>query len=141
MLISAKIYWLVEVIGVSNTNQGGQLEVLQFTLDYTGFPIEISKSAGRFIATSPGFIDSAIYEAGRLVTIAGEVKGKKISVLEGANYSYPIISIKEIFAWNMKETEKGISSPTPTFYNNYNPYDFSHDVPLWYRPPGPAISR
>lgn len=127
------------VAGVKNSKEGGQLEIVQFPLDHTGFPIEVSRSYGRFIATSPDFLDSAIYKDGRLVTLAGEIKGQKTRMLDGAEYTYPIIGIKEIYAWKMDETERGLGSPDPSFYNNYNPYDFSHDVPLWYRPPGPVI--
>lgn len=139
--IGKKILVGGKIAGVRNYNEGGRMEVVQFTLDNTGFPIEVSRSAGRFIATSPDFIDPIIYKAGRLVTLAGEVKGKKTGTVDGAEYTFPVIGIKEIFAWKQNEDEKGFTSPAPSFYNNYNPYDFSHDVPLWYRPTGPVFRQ
>lgn len=128
-----------KIAQVKNTNDGGQLEILQLTLDNTGFPIEVSKSAGRFVATSPDFFDPLVYKAGRLVTMTGEVKGKKPTTVDGAEYFVPAIGVKEIFTWKIDEDGKGLNSPAPSFYNNYNPYDFSHDVPLWYRPTGPVF--
>lgn len=139
--IGKKILVGGKIARIRNSNEGGQLEVVQFTLDNTGFPIEVSKSAGRFIATSPDFLDPLIYKVGRLVTMAGEVKGKKQGAVDGAEYLFPLIGIQEVFAWKQDENEMGVTSPTPSFYNNYNPYDFSHDVPLWYRPTGPVFRQ
>lgn len=128
-----------KIAQVRNNKEGGTIEVVQFPLDNAGFPLEVAKSAGRFYATSPDFFDPLIYTNNRLVTMTGEVKGKKAGSIDGAEYIFPVIGVKEIFTWKMDEESRGLSSPSPTFYNNYNPYDFSHDVPLWYRPTGPVM--
>lgn len=128
------------VAGVKNTKDGGQLEIVQFQLDDVGFPIESSHSGGRFLATSPDFVDAMIYKPRRLVTIVGEVKGKKTLPLDEAEYTYPVITIKEIYAWKLSETEKAFPYPTPAPYYNYDPYYYGYDVPpYWYRPLGPVF--
>ena len=137
--IGRKIMVGGKIAGVRNSNEGGLMEVVQFTLDDSGFPIEVSKSAGRFIATSPDFLDPLIYKIDRLITMTGEIKGKRTGAIDSMTYVYPMISIQEIFAWKFDENERGVDYPSPSFYNNYNPYDFSHDVPLWFRPSGPVI--
>jgi outer membrane lipoprotein len=128
-----------KVVAVRNASGSGQMEVVQFDLDEVGFPMEVSRSAGRFIATSPDFIDPAIYRTGGLITLAGEVKGKKVGTIDGAEYTFPLIGIKEIFAWKIDNEDKGLIAPSPGFYNSYNPYGYSHEDPLRYRPIGPVI--
>ncbi|WP_243373525.1 Slp family lipoprotein [Geotalea sp. SG265] len=121
---------------VRNTKGTGQMEVVQFSIDTSGYPIETSQSGGRFIATSADFLDPIIYKTGRLITMTGEVKGQKSGTIDGAEYTFPVIGIKEIFTWKMNDDEK---SPSSAFYNNYNPYEYNHDTPLLYRPTGPVI--
>jgi outer membrane lipoprotein len=128
------------VVVAKNTKEGGQLEIVQFKLDELGFPIESSNSGGRFLATTPDFIDAMVYSPRRMVTIVGEVKGKKVLPLDEVDYTYPVISIKEIYAWKVQESERGFPYPAPGSYNNYDPYYYGYDVPpYWYRPSGPVF--
>ncbi len=108
------------IANVKNTNEGGQLEVVQLKLDDNGIPEDAFSSDGRFVATSPNFLDNMIYKPGRLVTLVGEIKGKKISTLDEIKYLYPVIRIKEMHVWKSAEEENGYPYPPPTPY--YDPY-------------------
>ncbi|MCK4389520.1 MAG: Slp family lipoprotein [Desulfobacterales bacterium] len=57
------------------------------------------------------------------VTIAGEIQGKKIQRLGEIDYTYPLISAKEIHLWPPKKEERVF----------YYPYPYWH-YPWWYGP-------
>lgn len=99
------------IAGVRNTNEGGELEVVQFATDEEGKITDTAKSGGRFIASSSGFLDPAVYRTGLLVTIVGEVVGKKNMLLGDVVYAYPLLVIREIHLWKPEEFPR-----PPTFH-------------------------
>ncbi len=130
------------IAGVKNTSEGSQLEVMQVSLDATGMPEDTFHTEGRFLAITDSFLDSMIFKQGRLVTLVGEVKGKKIMPLDAVDYTYPLVSIKEIHVWKNYEYEKGYPYPTPPPSYYYDPYYYGYwPGPYWYRPMGPAYRR
>jgi outer membrane lipoprotein len=120
-----------KIATVSNTKQGGQLEVVQFRLDSDDMPEESYNSGGRFLAQTDYFLDPVIFKAGRLVTMVGAVKGRKTMPLDQIEYTYPVIAVRELYLW--KEQEKYGYYPYPYYYPYY-PFDY-----WWNRPfrPGP----
>ena len=88
---------------VRNTNEGSELELVQFATDEDGRITDTTKSGGRFIAISRGFLDPAIYGTGLLVTLVGEVQGKKNRPLGDVTYTYPVLVIREIHLWKPEE--------------------------------------
>lgn len=95
---------------VRNTGAGGELEVVQFATDESGEITSTAASGGRFIATSADFLDPAVYRTGLLVTMVGKVQGKKAMWLEGVEYTYPVLAIREVHLWQPEEM-----SPPPSF--------------------------
>src|SRR6266540_857389 len=55
------------IAAVRNTNEGGEIEVVQFKTDDQGKITDTVNTEGRFLAKSRGFIDPAVYKAGLLV--------------------------------------------------------------------------
>ncbi|HXE96679.1 MAG TPA: Slp family lipoprotein [Dongiaceae bacterium] len=88
---------------VRNTNEGGELELVQFAADENGKITDTASSGGRFIARSSGFLDPAVYRSGLLVTLVGEVQGKKTMLLGDVVYTYPVLAIREIHLWQPEE--------------------------------------
>jgi len=109
------------IIGAKNLKEGTLIEVLQKPADRRGRPRDVDQSDGRFMALYEDYLDVAIYSEGREVTVAGEVKGKRVLPLGEIEYAYPLISIKEIYLWPPKTKER--------FY--LYPY---WDYPRWYHP-------
>jgi len=72
-----------------------------------------------------GYLDSAIYQAGRQVTVIGEVKGAKTQGLDDLEYTYPYIEAEKVHLWK-KYTERSSS-----YYQSY-PY-------WWYYPYYPPV--
>ena len=84
------------IIACRNVTEGTHLEVLQKPLNYRDIPEDTDISYGRFLVIYNGYLDTAIYAPGRLITIAGEVIGVKSGTLEEMPYRYPLIKGREV---------------------------------------------
>ena len=117
------------IAGVWSSGDLSELEVSQLELMKNGVPDEDSVSGGRFLAVSSQLIDSTIYRPGQLVTLIGEVKGRKVQKLQDADYSYPLVVVREL-----RQFRNSDPFPAPS-----NPYQnqFGDDKFLR-RPPGLA---
>ena len=115
------VLWSGVIISSVNLKEGTMIEVLQKPADMQGKPKDVDESEGRFLALYPGYLDVAIYNGGRKVTVAGQIQGKKIQPLGEIDYTYPLISAKEIHLWPVEKEDK--------FY----PYPLWH-YPWWYGP-------
>lgn len=91
------------IAGVRNTSEGGELEVVQFKTDESGEITDTAASGGRFLAASRGFLDPEVYKTGLLVTLVGEVRGKKTMLLGEVEYVYPVLAIREIHLWKPED--------------------------------------
>ena len=116
------VLWSGVIVRSVNLKEGTMIEVLQKPADTRGKPKDVDKSEGRFLALYPGYLDVAIYNGGRKVTVAGEVQGKKIQRLGEIEYTYPLISAKEIHLWPVEKKDRV-----------YYPCPYWH-YPWWYGP-------
>ncbi|PXF57890.1 MAG: hypothetical protein C4B58_08240 [Deltaproteobacteria bacterium] len=112
------------ILGSKNTKEGTLIEILQKPADLQGRPKGVDESDGRFLALYNGYLDTAIYTRGREVAVAGEIKEKRVLPLEEIDYTYPLISIREIHLFKPKKAEK--------FY--HYPYPYWSYPPWWYHP-------
>lgn len=130
------------IVDTKNSREGSQIEIMEVKLDDNGVPGDTFRSEGRFMATSGQFLDAVIFKPGRLVTLVGEIKGKKVQPLDEVNYHYPVVAIKEIHVWKSQEYDSGYPYPTPAPYYYYDPYWYGFwPGPYWYRPLGPVYRR
>ena len=116
------VLWSGVIISSVNLKEGTMIEVLQKPADMQGKPKDVDESEGRFLALCPGYLDVAIYNGGRKVTVAGEVQGKKIQRLGEIDYTYPLISVKDIHLWPVEKKDRV-----------YYPCPYWH-YPWWYGP-------
>ena len=114
------VLWSGVIINSVNLKEGTMIEVLQKPADMQGKPKDVDASEGRFLALYTGYLDVAIYNGGRKVTVVGEVQGKKIQRLGEIDYTYPLISAKEIHLWPV-EKEDRVYYPCPYWHYPY-PY-------------------
>lgn len=91
------------VARISNTPEGAELEVVQFPLGSSDRPDEKKGSEGRFLARSREFLDPLIYKPGRMVTLVGKVTGEAIRPLDGVDYRYPVLEVREIHPWKPED--------------------------------------
>ena len=88
-----------DIIGTKNFADKSQVVVLQHPLDSRDRPVAGDVSEGRFIVTTPGFLDPAIYSPGRKITVAGKVVGKEKRPMGEIEYTYALIERREIYLW------------------------------------------
>ncbi len=105
------VIWGGEIIQTRNLKEGSQIVVLQRSLGYSEEPLMESNSGGRFLVFYKGFLDPAIYEKGKLITVAGIIEGEKALPLDQINYSYPFVDVQEIHLWKQDELSY--------YYHNY----------------------
>ncbi|MBW1918361.1 MAG: Slp family lipoprotein [Deltaproteobacteria bacterium] len=97
-----------------------ELEIVQKNLDRRHRPEDGDTSLGRFLVEYAGFLDPAIYKAGREITVVGEVKGSEVRKLGETDYRYPLIAALSLHLW-----------PQPIPYERY-PYYWGPPYPYYY---------
>jgi len=115
------VIWGGEIVGATNRKEGTVLEILQKPVDYTLRPEKVDESPGRFLAVYDGYLDVAIYEPGREVTVAGQIEDVRVLPLGEIEYAYPVIGVEEIHLWEpRKETAEYPYGHYPHWY--YSPH-------------------
>jgi outer membrane lipoprotein len=92
------VIWGGLIIKTLNPPDGAELLVLENPLESNEFP-DTKTTYGQFIAKSSTFLDPVIYQRGRMVTVAGEIIGKRVEPLGVMKYTYPLIRIKQLYLW------------------------------------------
>jgi outer membrane lipoprotein len=80
--------------------------VLQRPLGSRAKPSKEKGSKGRFVVMAEGFLDPAIYRAGRQVTLVGKVVGREVRPLGQIQYGYPLVANIELYLWPVEEAAK-----------------------------------
>jgi len=92
-----------EIIDTKNFPDETRIVVLQRPLEFRNKPASTDASKGRFIISTPGFLDPAIYRPGEKITVVGSVLGKEVRPLEEISYTYPVVAQKELYLWPSEE--------------------------------------
>lgn len=79
------------------------IQVLQTPLDRQGRPRETDETGGRFIVESPEFLDAAVYQPGKRISLIGKVTGQEVRPLGEIHYRYPVVSSKEVRLWEPRQ--------------------------------------
>jgi outer membrane lipoprotein len=88
-----------DILHTRNTEQQTFVEVLQKPLDALEGPILTDQTEGRFMVRCDAYLDPALYDKGRQVTVAGRVIGSYTGKVGNAQYIYPLISCIELHLW------------------------------------------
>lgn len=119
-----EVRWGGEIASLENFKTHTQVEVVVRTLTSSGRPNSNAQSLGRFLGNIPGFLDPAVYEVKREITIFGTVAGSTMKSIGDYDYLYPVIDISSHVLWQ----------PLPEYdphYHRYYWYDPWYDP--WYR--------
>ena len=76
--------------------EGTLFEILQSPAGFRGEGKDTDKSEGRFLVHNDSYLDLNIYTKGRSVTVAGQIRGKKVLPLGETEYTYPLIPQRNI---------------------------------------------
>ncbi|ETX08778.1 Slp family lipoprotein [Candidatus Entotheonella palauensis] len=122
-----------DILKTQNTQQKTSIEILQKPLDRFEAPLITDQTAGRFIAQCDQYLDPAIYDQGRQITVAGKVLGSYAGQVGEADYLYPLISCAEMHLWPRLSHETAYPVyPHPWLLHRYHPwYLFPYDYYDW----------
>lgn len=87
------------IVDSRNAKEGSLIEVLQKPMDGDGRPLQTDKTEGRFLVLSEQFLDTAVYQKGRPITIIGEVAGRREQPLDQLLYQYPFLLVRDLHLW------------------------------------------
>lgn len=59
-------------------------------------PVTSARPGGRFLVILPPDVGPSTFKPGLLVSLAGEVVGKAVKPLDQAEYTYPVLVVREI---------------------------------------------
>ncbi|MEK6777266.1 MAG: Slp family lipoprotein [bacterium] len=128
------------IISATNRQEGTEVEILQKPLLRTDEPVDADETGGRFIGFYPGYLETAVYEKGRKVTVVGEVNGKVERPIGEVIYGYPVIRARKIHLWPEIKEDPYRYSPywyDPFYYDPWGPYGPGYPYPYYpypYRP-------
>lgn len=122
-----------EILNTQNTQQQTSIEILQKPLDRFEAPHITDQTAGRFIAQCNQYLDPAIYDQGRQITVAGKIIGSYAGQVGEADYLYPLISCAEMHLWPRVSHDPTYPAyPNPWLLRRYHPwYLFPYDYYDW----------
>jgi outer membrane lipoprotein len=115
------VLWGGSIIETRNFKEGTEIIVLETPLGREERPRSAKQSGGRFIAMSSRFLDPALYKAGRKITLAGQITGKKALSLGETTYTYPVVTVKQLHLWERR----------PRYVYHVYPYDDWGWGPYW----------
>lgn len=88
------------IASARNAKEGTLIEVLQKPVGGSGRPLQTDVTEGRFLLLADQFLDTAVYHAGREITVIGEVAGLRVQPLGEIEYRYPLVTGKSIHLWD-----------------------------------------
>lgn len=129
-----------DILKTHNTPQQTSIEILQKPLDRFEAPQITDQTAGRFIAQCDQYLDPAIYDQGRQITVAGKVLGSYAGQVGKADYLYPLISCAELHLWPRMSQDviyPVYPYPYPWLLPRYYPWSlypyYDYGWPYYYR--------
>jgi len=110
------------IIETTNHKDGTRLEILQKPLNNYDRPLAGDESYGRFFIEQPGeFLDPAVYEKGRVLTVVGKITEERVQHIGELEYRYPYIVVSHLHLWKKRE-EYSVIRAYPLYYSQ----------PYWY---------
>ena len=93
------VAWGGTVVNGKNLANNTQFEVLAYPLDSSNRPKVNAAPLGRFIVVHPGYLETADYAPGRLITVVGPVTETRTGKVGEAPYVYPVVAADRMHLW------------------------------------------
>lgn len=100
------VMWGGTILSGKNLKDSTRLEILAYPLDNDGWPERDQKPLGRFILSQKGYLETADYGKGRVVTVVGTITGTERGKVGETPYTYPVIEVRQLHLWNQVD-QKG----------------------------------
>ena len=92
-----------------------EVEILAKALGNDARPEPGDVSLGRFLVSSDGLVDPAVYSAGREVTVYGDFKTVLVRNIGTRPYLYPLVKAAQLYVWT-GQREYGYDDWYPPFH-------------------------
>ncbi len=102
--IGEKVLWGGRILSSEIRQEGTIFEVLKLPLNNQDRPRDVDQSEGRFLVISPDYLDTAIYDQGREITVVGDIGEVRTRPLGEITYTYPVVKAQKVHLWE-KRTE------------------------------------
>ena len=95
-----------KILEIQSSQTSSEVIVLQLPLGSNSRPVNSDQSKGRFLVRSDQFLDPAIFQKGRLLTVVGTLESSQARAIGGFKYVYPILEAIEIKLWPAESRTK-----------------------------------
>lgn len=103
------VLWGGAIMSSRNLKNTTEIEVLGAPLDDL-YPNRSAEPQHRFIIVQQGYLETADYKPGRLVTVVGSVREARAGTVGDARYVFPIVDARQLHLWPV-ESERRRSEP------------------------------
>lgn len=101
------VMWGGTILSGKNLKNSTRLEVLAYPVDEDGWPERDQKPLGRFILSQKGYLETADYAKGRVITVVGTVTGIEKGKVGDSPYNYPVIQVRQLHLWDKSDQKTG----------------------------------
>ena len=128
-----RVRWGGTIASVKNGQTQTDLEVVARDLTTSGRPRVTDSTAGRFIARVSGFLDPAVYEEGRQVTVVGTLAETVTGRIGEHAYRYLVVTAEAVHLWEPIAERSDRDLYYDPFY--YDPFWYPwRPFPYYYSP-------
>lgn len=110
-----EVLWGGVIVNSKNLENATQIEVLGYPLDKEQKPRTDRGPTGRFLARASGYLETADYAQGRLITIRGRLQDTMTGRIGEASYIYPVVDIIDSQLWQPEAVYVEPSRPRVNF--------------------------
>lgn len=107
-VLGQRVLWGGVIVNSQNLADVSQLEVLAYPLNDRQRPNTDKAPLGRFLAIKPGYLETADFAPGRLITISGKIQETAAGRVGEARYTYPVVHIDDSQLWQREASEAGV---------------------------------
>lgn len=104
------VEWGGVIVEPRNLEATTEFQIIAYPLRQSGRPDLDKSPTGRFIAVSPGYLETGDYAKGRQVTLSGRIAEIRPGKVGEADYEFPIIESDDIHLWPIESNTRSKSS-------------------------------
>ncbi len=127
---NAPVRWGGVIVDVANEQNRSLVQILSYPLNSQGKPLTDQPYQGRFVITTPEFLDPAVYEKDTLITVAGTLVGDIDRTIDKKSLHLPLLTINNLHVWPAYPANANY------YGGGYGAYGGFYGYPAWgyYRP-------
>jgi len=109
-MLNHTVAWGGLIANAKNLKDKTELEVVAYPLDSQNAPDSNAKPTGRFIVVQSGYLETADFAPGRLITVVGTVTETRTGTVGEAKYVYPVVVASKLQLWPPPYRDRGDSN-------------------------------